>query len=451
MILVDSVRAGLAKLGRSAPARRAIVALAAFTALAALPLTAPHAAPTAHAEPTVGVGPILFQDDFDGSANSSFNTSNWGDFSSCAYRASAAFGDIACGDNETLDGQGHLIVPATPTAGSGISTAGKFGFTTGVVSVYAAMPAQTGYWPGIWTVNDTPTGTIDGSPTTPVGELDIAEDYTNWSNVYHAGAHTWAGGTDDYHSADNRCPNGESTDLTQMHKYSAKVESGKITWYFDNVKCGVTYDKDTNKKWGFDPDVTRDNWLILDLAVGGCGGCQPAATENAHMTVDRVEVRALTQDNPGPLVNYGEYQFSNACASKVMDVPGASTTSGTVLQSAASGSGDSQKWIANDLGSGYYQFVNLHSQLALTVQNASGDDGAPIIQYLVNGGSNAEWLLQDIGGGQYKVTGRGYGGTLNLSMASDGLSNGLNIVQNTDGSACNQKWTLTKVGDWTDG
>lgn len=422
--------------------RRAAILLSIVAVTSAMTLLSP-AAPQAAATGNVDTGSILFQDFFDGAAGSTYDHTKWGDYSSCAYRASAAFGNITCGDNETLDGNGHLVIPATPTAGSAIRTGANFGFTTGVMTAYAKMPVQSGYWPAFWAVNDTPEGTIDGSPTTPAGEIDAMESYTEYPNIYHATAKTWAGDQGSS-NGDNRCPQPETTDLTQFHKYSAKVEPGKVSFYFDDVKCGTDYIKDPAKPWGYAPDVSRPNWLILDLAVGGCDGCQPPATQNAQMVVDWVTVRSLTPDPGGVLVNGAQYELKNTCTGgKVAEVPNNSTAINTALKSATWNGGANQKWYANDLGNGYYQFVNMNSQLQMVVQNASSADGAPVIQYTLGTGANEKWKVVNLGGGVYRLL-TAYNNKA-FDIAGNGSSNGLAIDQKTVNTSCNEKWNLIKL------
>ncbi len=234
--------------------------------------------------------PILFEDDFNGPAGGGPDPSRWEDFSACSYNPSAAFGSIACGDNEKLDGAGHLVLPATPRSGSAIRTGSHFSFLYGTTSAWIQVPAEPGYWPAFWSLN-TPA---DGSTGLPAGEVDAMEGYTTWLNAYHATAHNYGSDGSRYDASDNRCAEGPPVDLSAgFHKYSARIEPGKITFSFDDVQCGLVYTKAPGMVWGFGPDVTRGNWLILDLAVGGGGGQQRPATADARMLVDRVEVRAL--------------------------------------------------------------------------------------------------------------------------------------------------------------
>lgn len=241
-------------------------------------------------------GNIIFEDDFTGPAGSMPNQSKWEDHSTCTYNGSAAFGGIKCGNNETLDGAGHLVIPATPTDASAIRTGDKFKFVYGTMSAWIRLPPQVGYWPAFWTLNNNPNG-VD---ILPLGEIDALEGYTTWNNVYHAVGHNWTGNdATNSGSPDNYCPNNyqaRNIDLTAAyHKYSAKVEPNKITYFFDDELCGQAFTPSNNsgKPWGFGPSVMRGNWLILNLAIGGAGGQQKPATAPARMLVDRVEVRNL--------------------------------------------------------------------------------------------------------------------------------------------------------------
>lgn len=237
-------------------------------------------------------GSILFEDDFTGPAGSSFDTTKWHEYSACGYNSSAAYGDIKCGEDETLDGSGHLIIPATPTRGQSLMTGDNFKFVYGTMSAWIKTPAQVGYWPAFWSLNNN----ANGQNVIPVGEVDALEGYTTWNNVYHATAHNHTSNPATQRSAgDHRCAENLNINLSSAYnKYSAKIEPNKITFYFNDVQCGAAFVNDPaeGKAWAFGPTVTRGNWLILTLAVGGAGGQQLPATGPAQMLVDRVEVRS---------------------------------------------------------------------------------------------------------------------------------------------------------------
>lgn len=231
---------------------------------------------------------ILFEDDFNGPSGSKFDTTKWHEYSACGYNSTAAYGLIQCGESETLDGQGHLVLSATPTRGQSLMTGDNFRFAYGTASAWIKMPPQAGYWPAFWTLNNN----IKSPDANPVGEIDINESYTTWLDSYHAGVHN-------HDTNANLAVNGgpdyiglPGTDISSgYHKYTAKVEPNKITFYYDDVQKGQPVVPVAGKTWAFGPNVARGNWLILTLAVGGADGQQTPASQNARMLVDRVEVR----------------------------------------------------------------------------------------------------------------------------------------------------------------
>jgi len=236
------------------------------------------------------VASTTFIDNFDGPAGQAPDASKWGEWSGCTYNASAYYGDIKCGTRSTLDGQGHLMINATPGTGTSISTGGRFSFVYGEASAWIKMPAAVGYWPAFWTLNGDPTGKTDA----PNGEIDVLETYTTFPSEYHRVTHNWnSGGLEWASPGDPRCGN---VDLSAaFHKYSVRVEPNRITFFFDDVQCGdvVTDTDGKGKPYQFGPASTAGNWLLLTLAIGGAGGQQKPATEPATMLVDSVEVTAI--------------------------------------------------------------------------------------------------------------------------------------------------------------
>lgn len=270
----------------------AILGVLTFTtsALGARAASTVPAAGTTSTTGTTFTGALMFVDSFNGKKGAPPTPGKWTDYSACSYNGSAAFGDIKCGNNEKLDGVGHLSIPATPTAGSGIRVASKYAFKYGVFSAWMKLPSQVGYWPAFWTLNNG----YNGVDKPLLGETDVMEGYSTWPTLYHVNAHNWlTDGRPNSGSVDSVC--GKPSLSSTFHKYSAKIQPGKITFYLDSVQCGVTFTPQTNpgKAYGFGPTVTRGNWLILDLAVGGAGGQQRPATHAARLLVDRVEVRKL--------------------------------------------------------------------------------------------------------------------------------------------------------------
>ncbi|HEY0238588.1 MAG TPA: glycoside hydrolase family 16 protein [Friedmanniella sp.] len=235
---------------------------------------------------------VLFSDDFTGSAGTKPDATKWGEWSACTYNGSAAYGGITCGERAALDGAGHLSIPATPSAGTSLSTGGRFAFTYGTVTARMKVPTEVGYWPAFWTLNNSPTGT----PNLPtVGEADVIEAYTTFGDGYRRATHNYTpAGT--WSSADD--PLCAGADIRgSWHDYSAKFEPGQITFYFDGQQCGPversTDPEAGGKPYAFGPEDGAGNWLLLTLAIGGAGGAQQPAVAPAQLLVDQVTVTSL--------------------------------------------------------------------------------------------------------------------------------------------------------------
>jgi hypothetical protein len=278
--LVATSKDGLAVSTReSRHAPRLRVATAASTAPSG---TAAPGAPQSSGparQPDAPGGGAAFSDDFDGPAGAAPDPGRWTDYGpGCG--AAGDWGSIRCGGSEHLDGQGHLVIPATPSGGSGLMTQGRFGFVYGTMSAWIKMPPQSGYWPGFWSLN----GTQAGNELT--GEIDTSEVYTTWRGSTST-AHAWTGGSALWKDKD--FVGGEDAALSSgFHKYTATVAPGKITYFLDDAEVGSVSKSTAPGSWPWGPDVMRPNFLILDLAVGGAGQAAPAGP--AEMLVDRVEV-----------------------------------------------------------------------------------------------------------------------------------------------------------------
>jgi hypothetical protein len=418
--------------------RRTLATLAAGLFGAAL-LTSLTGSPAFADTPSQGA--VLFEDDFTGAAASAPGSA-WYDYSACTYDSSAAFGLIQCGDNETLDGSGHLQVPATPTTGSAIRT--HFTAQYGTFSAWVKLPAEEGYWPAFWTLNNDPAGGT-ATTTAPVGEVDAMETWTKFSHqnpgLSKALGHTWTGSSStDYHSPDNTCSTSGALDGA-FHKYSAKIEPGKVSYYVDDVQCGQNYVKDTSKIWGLGPDVSRGNFLILDLAIGDAGGQQAAPTANATMLVDRVEVRALDEDSPA-VVNGATYTVTNTCGGKAMAAPDATNIAQLKTANPAS-TDDLQKWVISTYPNGNWKLKNVASGMTANVAYSSTANGAQVIQYTDNGGPNAEWTITPGINGKYTITNVNSGKA--LDVPANNTAAGVGLDQWQGNGSCGQTWQLVKL------
>jgi beta-glucanase (GH16 family) len=174
------------------------------------------------------------------------------------------------------------VIPATPAAGSALQTKGLYGFRYGTMAAWIKMPSEPGYWPAFWALNGDQTGS-----ESLTGEIDVAEVYTPRKGT-HANAHVWDGSREKWDTPDRESMT--DVDLTKrFHKYSVKIQPGKLTFFFDDVQVRVVK-KTSSATWAWGPDVNRPNFLILDLAVRRAPARAPS--EPASMLVDRVQVIA---------------------------------------------------------------------------------------------------------------------------------------------------------------
>jgi beta-glucanase (GH16 family) len=237
--------------------------------------------------PTPAGPEVLFSDDFTGSAGTKPDASKWGEWSYATFNGAAAYGNIMSGERSTLDGQGHLRIPATPSAGTSISTKDDFTFTYGTMTARMMVPRQAGYWPSFWSLNGPP----DGSSTPLGGEVDAIEAYTQYNDGYRVGGHNYVNGRDVGPTGGAPLVGGRDI-RGEWHDYGARIEPNKVTllfdgtevWSFDPSSAGVA-----GQPWAFGSDA--HNWMLLTLAVGSGG--QAAPTQDATLLVDRVEVRSL--------------------------------------------------------------------------------------------------------------------------------------------------------------
>ena len=98
------------------------------------------------------------------------------------------------------------------------------------------------------------------------------------------------------------------------------------------------------------------------------------------------------------------YQIRNLYSGKLIDVPSASTASGTVLQQYASFPlpANQQLWKLQDLGSGQYNVINKGNGLALSVQGGSTANGASVIQETAVTDNKQRWAIDVITADTYR-------------------------------------------------
>jgi hypothetical protein len=153
-------------------------------------------------------------------------------------------------------------------------------------------------------------------------------------------------------------------------------------------------------------------------------------------------------DMPPPIA--GRYAIVNRNSSKVLEVPGANTNWGVVLDQSTYTGASNQLWdvypLTNTFGGdfSYYTLTAVHSGTTADVLNWSYNNGNSIIQYGNGGGANEHWYFQYVGNGYFKIRSRWSNKVLGVSGASG--NNGAQILQWDDNGTLDHEWRFIPVG-----
>lgn len=167
----------------------------------------------------------------------------------------------------------------------------KYAFRYGRVDVRAKLPAGDGTWPAIWTLgkNISEPGAYwqtQGFGTTPwpaCGEIDIMEHGLHATNVVSSAIHT--------PSSSGATVNTDTYQLTDVannyHVYSLNWSPNQLTFLVDGV-IFYTYNPSVKNAstWPFD----LEQFLLLNVAMGGIGGTIDPSFTESPMVIDYVRV-----------------------------------------------------------------------------------------------------------------------------------------------------------------
>ena len=166
----------------------------------------------------------------------------------------------------------------------------KFAFTYGRVEISAKLPKGRGTWPAMWTLgqNITENGgywaSTNGITSWPAcGEIDIMEHWGFNQDVIQAALHTPSSSGNTQNKGSIQGQNVSDT----FHTYVMQWSADKIGFYFDDTLY-YTYNPSTKnaQKWPF----TANQYILLNIAMGGIGGeIDPAFTES-EMVIDYVRI-----------------------------------------------------------------------------------------------------------------------------------------------------------------
>ena len=268
---------------------RILLAAAIVLMLATVGGTCRRAATGPELEPMV----LVWQDEFDGPAGQSPDTTNWQYDIGTNWGNSQLEYDTDRPENVSLDGGGHLTIIARREDYLGraytsarINTRGRFEQARGRFEARMKLPSGQGLWPAFWLLGGD-FGTV-GWPT--CGEIDIMEYRGQEPRVVHGSLHGpgYSGGS----ALTSRFELPLGAFDTDFHVFAVEWRPERITWLVDGIayRSVTPADLPPGTRWVFDHPF----FVILNVAVGGnyVGGPGPDTTFPQTMTVDYVRAFA---------------------------------------------------------------------------------------------------------------------------------------------------------------
>jgi beta-glucanase (GH16 family) len=170
----------------------------------------------------------------------------------------------------------------------------KFAFTYGRVDVRAKLPEGNGTWPAIWTlgknVSEIGGYFYDDFGTTSwpaCGEIDIMEHGLGAVNHTSSALHT----PSSFGNTVNTKSQVISDVVNNWHVYSVNWSPNQITFLVDGIGF-YTYNPFKNTStWPF----TEDQYILLNVAMGGIAGTVDSGFTQSSMIIDYVRVYQNTQ------------------------------------------------------------------------------------------------------------------------------------------------------------
>ncbi len=175
-------------------------------------------------------------------------------------------------------------------------------------------------------------------------------------------------------------------------------------------------------------NVAGHGVVMLKISPGSTGGPTPTPTPGNGGGF-----------NPNP---NSHYRIVNRNSGQVLDVSGASTTNGGLIDQWPSNGGNNQLWRFVAVNGGY-KLVNVNSGLLLDNPNGSKTNGTQLDQWNDTNGSNQWWNVVAAGSGYYSLVNQNSGLYADVTGAS--TANGAAVIQWTGPGGTNQQWSLVQV------
>jgi len=286
---------------------------------------------------------LVWSDEFN--TNGAVNATNWFHQTQLIAGNSWANGEEQHYTNEITNsfienGVLKIIAKKEPYTNQGVTKQytsarlnSKFAFTYGRVDIRAKIPTNQGTWPALWmsgkNINEQGGyfNATHGTTNWPAcGEIDIMEHgITSWqpAGFVQSAIHT----TSSSGATINHGGTIANNLGTAFHVYSMNWSPNQITFLLDGVAF-YTYNPTvkTPSNWPF----TAEQYLLLNIAMGGVAGVIPSNFTQATMEIDYVRVyQNVAVDNQIP-TNFTA-TVGNVTSSSVELLLNANENSGSVV------------------------------------------------------------------------------------------------------------------------
>jgi len=422
-------------------ARRACALIALSTVAAAVLVASPAAtsASAVSASDAIGpdaigpdaIGPVTFSDEFTGAAGSPPDSAKWRhDIGGSGWGNNELQYYTNRTDNVAHDGAGNMVITARRNnpAGYGcwygtcqytsgkLTTAATFTQTYGRLEARMTLPRGQGMWPAFWMLGSN-IGQV-GWPAS--GEIDIMENIGREPSRVHGSLHGPGYSGCCPLSGSYTLPGGQQF-ADAFHTFTVSWEPGVVTWYVDGIQYSrhVRADAGTNP-WPFDHPF----FMIMNLAVGGNWPGSPDASTvfPQRLLIDYVRVNAYTSG--------GSTGQITGLAGKCVDVRGANTANGTVVQLYTCNGTAAQRWTIGTDGT-----IRALGK-CLDVNGGSTADGAKVQLWDCNGTGAQRWVYttgRDLVNPQANKC---------LDVTGNNSADGTPLQIWTCHGGANQKWTI---------
>jgi hypothetical protein len=162
--------------------------------------------------------------------------------------------------------------------------------------------------------------------------------------------------------------------------------------------------------------------------------CGAKSTQNFTITVN---------GSTTGIVSGGTYTITAKNSGKVLDVTGASTADGALIDQLTSTGGTNQQWKVTDIGGGVYNISSVTSGKLMDVVGRSTTAGASIDQWHSTGGNWQQFNLVDAGSGYYNII--AVNSQLCIDVTGSSSADGAQIEQWTCNGHDNQKFSFTQL------